>query len=705
MIRRAPRTALAAIPTAAVLFAFVRLGRGGFSSLSRLGWPEFAAVLGLLVALAVSAAARLRRSSLGAPQRFRADLELGGALVATTFIVVDVAGEPFYPLVYLLIACLVSFLPRSSGFTLVGAALVFDALLVFSGRSPRASTFLTHGAFLLLFAGAYHAVLAARLQMARKAESDAVRNRLREVEERARTFRLISSGTQESFPGVQDQEKWLLAAVKEIEGAVGTALEIGELALQAHTCAALLLTSDDRHLKLHDCRSASDRVQRDRIPSGEGLLGGVLKRGAPVRIASASPLNAGHYEPGAPPIHALLAVPIMESSGRVRGVVLADRLIHEPFTEGDEKLLSTLASEVLRAIEVERVMTYIRKTRDEKDRFFRAIEELNRAGAPDQVFVAVLESARQLAGLDFCAVTLVSESDGQRVHRVARLSGVSSPGKALEGKTFADNNGLVSNVVRYGAPLPGRDLRAMDRPVVFDEETVIRGLGALKIFPLTAGDRILGTLVAGSRKKGPLDTDVLRMLEVLAIQAGQAVLRAQLFEQMEKMATTDGLTGLFNHRTFQAKADEALATARRYGRKCSLILTDIDHFKSVNDTYGHPIGDVVLRGVAKVIREKAREADVVARYGGEEFAIVMPETDQKGAQAIAERIREAVRSETFQTEMGPLKVTISLGIATFADDAKDKQGLVELADQCLYFAKRNGRNQVITADRLAKKAS
>src|SRR6185295_8492629 len=158
-------------------------------------------------------------------------------------------------------------------------------------------------------------------------------------------------------------------------------------------------------------------------------LGGVLKRGAPVRIASASPLNAGHYEPGAPPIHALLAVPIMESSGRVRGVVLADRLIHEPFTEGDEKLLSTLASEVLRAIEVERVMTYIRKTRDEKDRFFRAIEELNRAGAPDQVFVAVLESARQLAGLDFCAVTLVQDVEGKRQHRIVRLMGLTVTGE------------------------------------------------------------------------------------------------------------------------------------------------------------------------------------------------------------------------------------------------------------------------------------
>jgi two-component system, cell cycle response regulator len=382
-------------------------------------------------------------------------------------------------------------------------------------------------------------------------------------------------------------------------------------------------------------------------------------------------------------------------------VLLADRLEEAAFTEREERLLSTVAAEVLRAIEVERVMGYIRKSRDEKDRFFRAIEELNRAGAPDQVFVAVLESARQLAGLDFCAVTLVSEKDGQRLHRIARLAGVTSAGKALEGRVFPDNQGLVANVVRYGAPLPGRDLKAMDRPVIFDDDTVVRGLAALKIFPLTAGDRILGTLVAGSRRKGLLDQDVLRMLEVLAIQAAQAVLRAQLFEQMERMATTDGLTGLWNHRTFQAKADEALAHARRYSRNCSLILTDIDHFKSVNDTYGHPMGDMVLKGVSRILRETARDTDVVARYGGEEFAIVMPETDTKGAAVIAERIREAVKAEVFQTDMGPLKITLSLGIAGCPEHGTEKQALVDLADQCLYQAKRSGRDRVVTADKVA----
>ncbi|MBX5482054.1 MAG: diguanylate cyclase [Myxococcaceae bacterium] len=598
-------------------------------------------------------------------------------------------------------AFLVSFLPRPAGLTLLGVALVFDGLVTLAPPAPRIAEFFAHAAFLVLFAALYHFVLSARLALARRHEDAAVKNRIKEVEERARTFRLVSSGTHDSFPGIQDQEKWLVASVKEIEGAVGAALEIAETALRTHTCAAFLLTSDDRSLKLYDCRSASDRVQREKIPAGEGILGGVLKRSVPVRMCSKSPIKGiSWYEDGAAPVHAMLAVPIVEGTGLVRGVLIADRLQEEAFTEHDERLLTTIAGEVLRAIEVERVMTYIRKSRDEKDRFFRAIEELNRAANPEQVFLAVLESARQLGGLDFCAVTLVAEVDGRRVHRIARMAGVTSAGRAMEGLEFPDNNGLVANVVRYGAPLPGRDVRAMDKQIIFDNDVLVRGLAALKIFPLMAGDRILGTLVAGSRKKAALDQDVLRMLEVIAIQAAQAVLRAQLYEQMEQMATTDGLTSLFNHRTFQVKADEALATSRRYGRKCSLILTDIDHFKSVNDTYGHPTGDLVLRGVARILKQKARDTDIVARYGGEEFAIIMPETDAAGAKVIAERIREAVKEEVFQTEMGPLKVTLSLGIATAPDDSMEKQALIDLADQCLYFAKRHGRNQSVTVAQL-----
>jgi two-component system, cell cycle response regulator len=688
-----------AVPALAVLTVFAFLARGHFRTLSALTWPDAGALAVLLAGGALAAIRRARRSMAGVSLLLRDELELGATLLAAAFVVVSLGGDTVYPLIYLLMAFLVSFLSRPAGLTLLGMAVLFDALLTLP---ERWGVWLARAAFLALFAGLYHLVLSARLAAAKKAEGDAVKNKIKEIEERARTFRLVSSGTHDSMPGVKDQEKWLVAAVKEIEGATGIALELAELAMQAHTVAVFLLGSDDKSLKLHDCRSASDRVQRERFASGEGVFGALLKRGVPLRMNGASLKGITHYETGAPELKAICAVPIVEGTGVVRGVLVADRLENQPFTDTDERLLQTVAMEVLRSIEVERVMSYIRRSRDEKDRFFKAIEELNRAGQPDQVFLAVLEGARHLAPLDFCAVTLVAEEQGKRVHRIMRMSGVTATGRALEGRSFADNNGLVANVVRYGAPLPGRDAGAMDRQIIFDDDTQIRGLQSLKIFPLVAGSRIVGTLVAGSRKKTAFDDDELRMLEVIAISAAQAVLRAQLFEQMEKMATTDGLTGLVNHRTFQQRFDEQLSAAKRYGRKLSVVLTDVDHFKSVNDTYGHPTGDQVLKGVARILRESARETDVVARYGGEEFVMVMPETDTEGARVIAERIRERVMREVFQTEQGPLKITMSLGVATFPDVGEPKQVLIDLADQCLYYAKRHGRNQSVTVQQMQK---
>src|SRR5262249_29217286 len=152
--------------------------------------------------------------------------------------------------------------------------------------------------------------------------------------------------------------------------------------------------------------------------------------------------------------------------------------------------------------------------------------------------------------------------------------------------------------------------------------------------------------------------------------------------------------------TFQTRADEALAQAKRYGRHCSVVLVDVDHFKSVNDTHGHPAGDRVLQGVARILRQQARDTDIVARYGGEEFAIVMPQTDARGAKVIAERIRECVGSSPFSTEQGPLRVTVSLGLATYPVDGTEKQQLIDLADQALYQAKRQGRNRSLMAGQL-----
>jgi diguanylate cyclase (GGDEF)-like protein len=164
---------------------------------------------------------------------------------------------------------------------------------------------------------------------------------------------------------------------------------------------------------------------------------------------------------------------------------------------------------------------------------------------------------------------------------------------------------------------------------------------------------------------------------------------------MEEMATTDGLTGLVNHRTFQERMSDLLSRAERQGGRLALLLTDIDHFKKVNDTHGHPVGDQVLKRVAQVARGQVRKIDIAARYGGEEFAIVLDGTDLAGARQLAERIRTEVEKQEFTSDKGPFKCTLSLGIACFPDDAREQKALIHHADQALYGAKHGGRNQAL----------
>ncbi len=126
-----------------------------------------------------------------------------------------------------------------------------------------------------------------------------------------------------------------------------------------------------------------------------------------------------------------------------------------------------------------------------------------------------------------------------------------------------------------------------------------------------------------------------------------------------------------------------------------MLLTDIDHFKKVNDTYGHPTGDAVLKRVAAILKASARKIDIVARYGGEEFALVLEGTDRAGARQLAERIREEVGAQTFESSKGPFKATLSLGVAVYPDDGKAKQEVIHCADQALYAAKHGGRNRTV----------
>ena len=165
-------------------------------------------------------------------------------------------------------------------------------------------------------------------------------------------------------------------------------------------------------------------------------------------------------------------------------------------------------------------------------------------------------------------------------------------------------------------------------------------------------------------------------------------------EEIYRLTTVDGLTQIYNKRYFMEALDWELSRCRRYARALSLVMFDIDHFKQVNDSFGHLAGDYVLKALAEIIKGRIRREDVLARYGGEEFAVVLPEIDLAGATALAEKIRKLVEVHAFVFEKAPIPLTVSLGVAALDEKVASSDDFIKVADERLYRAKEAGRNRV-----------
>jgi len=220
--------------------------------------------------------------------------------------------------------------------------------------------------------------------------------------------------------------------------------------------------------------------------------------------------------------------------------------------------------------------------------------------------------------------------------------------------------------------------------------------------PLIQRGVVIGVVCLESHE--PYDQAITRLAFSLTQPAAMAVENARLFDEVQRLATLDGLTGTYNRRHFMDLAQMQFDSARRFAQPLSALMLDVDHFKSVNDRYGHAVGDQVLRGLAERCRSALRSIDVLGRYGGEEFAILLPHTERhSGAAVLAERIRQRVDEEPLNTDAGPIHVTVSVGVASVDDATEDLGALFKRADLALYEAKQSGRNCVVEDAQIAEK--
>lgn len=279
-----------------------------------------------------------------------------------------------------------------------------------------------------------------------------------------------------------------------------------------------------------------------------------------------------------------------------------------------------------------------------------------------------------------------------------------------------DENGVIQDFVTSMGPAHGCKIKLSGllhkvytdmTPVRGDDITVLKGfrgfpdqhpdVSSVIIVPIILRGEVIGELIVCDKLNGEqFSSDDEDLMLTIAFHSAFAFEKVMLHNEILKMASIDGLTGLNNHRTFQERLENEIDRVKRYDRSFSLLMLDIDYFKDFNDTHGHQVGDEALKTLSEIMLENIRSVDMAARYGGEEFAIILSETPLEGALQTAERIRREIEDHAFGINEEEKHITVSIGVSSFPEDGSEREKLIEAADKALYYSKRSGRNKVCT---------
>ena len=651
-------------------------------------------VLGLVWALLLVKRLRAKLRLTG-DAKFALDFELGALLAvgldAALLRFDGTLSGRFSPATYVLVALVASFGRPAPGLAVVAWVVALDAAIRHKTLGESSwEALATQAGFAFAFALLNLLLLRAEVARIRITARARVERELERLRDDARSYRLLGAG--DVAAQKEDAEERLArSSVEEIHQSVHYALELLRRCLDLHTAVLLWRTDSGTHLRISELSTASDEIHDAPFSIGDGVLAAVIAKKEAVLLSNLRPSYKVPYYASACPVRALAAIPVIDD-GIVRGVLALDRVENRAFTPHEHELIAQAARYCLRAIQNERVFVQLERAKVEQGKLYRAAQALGAAMSEKDVVHAGVRAAREIASFELAAVTIWDETT--KMHEVCAARSEGGEIEDLVGQRFKQNTGLVSMVVTNRFPLPYKGEFDPAHQVVLSKRLPWPNIPSLLVLPLLHHGRPLGTLILGAKRRHAFGDTVRPTLEVLASHLAVSLSNARMVHKLETMATTDGLTGLLNKRAMLDQATAKVAAATRFGRKLSVLITDIDWFKKVNDTHGHDIGDVVIKGLADILERTKRATDVVARFGGEEFVILCEQTDEAGAALLGERIREELEKTVFNTPSGPLSVTCSVGSATFPEAGRTWEELFKGADEALYCSKRTGRNRV-----------
>ena len=391
-------------------------------------------------------------------------------------------------------------------------------------------------------------------------------------------------------------------------------------------------------------------------------------------------------------IHSWLGVPLKIQNQPI-GILSLDGHTPSQFTEEHERLATAFADQVAISLENARLYESALQSASRFETLYKLSQVISSNIRSEEIYPAIHEATTELMETEFFSISLVNEKSGliEDVYMVDRGEPVplsSRPlGQGLFGRVLDSGKSILFNtftdemIAETGAVVIGDT----------EEDDISQ---SVLVVPLKIGSRLVGVVSAQSYKPNAYtDTDV-ELLELLGANAAIAVENARLFSEVQELAITDPVTGLYNRRKLIELADTEFNRAVRYERDLSAIMLDCDLFKKVNDTYGHTVGDQVLKQLGEISLTSIRKADILARYGGDEFMVILPETDEESAMTVAMRLCQDVAATPFDTRAGPLHFSISVGVAWLDRSIKNLGQLLDRADFASYVSKDTGGNRV-----------